>query len=85
MVSSARRVSVLRLYDNFIYAVAESEGVYGVWMSWGASQLPTWPAIVYTDRPIYRPGETVYFRGVIRDRQDMTYTRAARRNRPRDG
>ncbi|NDJ84809.1 MAG: alpha-2-macroglobulin, partial [Chloroflexi bacterium] len=28
---------------------------------------------IYTDRPIYRPGETVYFRGVLRDRNDMDY------------
>ncbi|MCA9902467.1 MAG: Ig-like domain-containing protein [Anaerolineae bacterium] len=31
-------------------------------------------AYIYTDRPIYRPGQPVYFRGVIRDRNDVTYT-----------
>lgn len=31
-------------------------------------------AAVYTDRPIYRPGQTVYFRGVKRKDDDATYT-----------
>ncbi|MCC6616490.1 MAG: Ig-like domain-containing protein [Anaerolineae bacterium] len=34
-------------------------------------------AYVYTDRPIYRPGQPVYFRGVVRERDDVTYTLAA--------
>jgi uncharacterized protein YfaS (alpha-2-macroglobulin family) len=61
-------------YDDLVYATAEGDGVYGVWMSWGGSALSNVAGYVYTDRPIYRPGETVYFRGVIRDRKDMTYT-----------
>ncbi|MBL7183244.1 MAG: Ig-like domain-containing protein [Anaerolineae bacterium] len=28
----------------------------------------------YTDRPIYRPGQTVYFKGVIRTEDDVSYT-----------
>jgi hypothetical protein len=28
----------------------------------------------YTDRPIYRPGQTVYFKGVIRAEDDVSYT-----------
>ncbi|MBE0690963.1 MAG: Ig-like domain-containing protein, partial [Anaerolineae bacterium] len=39
-------------------------------------------AYVYTDRPIYRPGQPVYFRGVIRDRNDVTYTLPALRDIP---
>ncbi|MBN1874880.1 MAG: Ig-like domain-containing protein [Anaerolineae bacterium] len=30
-------------------------------------------AYVYTDRPIYRPGQTVYFKGVIRSENDAEY------------
>jgi alpha-2-macroglobulin len=31
-------------------------------------------AYVYTDRPIYRPGQPVYFRGVVRARDDVQYS-----------
>ncbi|MBN1248547.1 MAG: alpha-2-macroglobulin, partial [Anaerolineae bacterium] len=31
-------------------------------------------AHVYTDRPIYRPGQTVYFRGVVRMEDDVQYS-----------
>ncbi|MCD4685115.1 MAG: Ig-like domain-containing protein [Anaerolineae bacterium] len=29
---------------------------------------------LYTDRPIYRPGQPVYFKGILRDRFDIQYT-----------
>jgi len=29
---------------------------------------------LYTDRPIYRPGQTVYFRGIFRDEDDVQYS-----------
>ena len=29
---------------------------------------------IYTDRPIYRPGETVYYKGVIRHEDDASYS-----------
>ncbi len=29
---------------------------------------------LYTDRPIYRPGQPVHFRGVIRNKDDVTYS-----------
>jgi hypothetical protein len=29
---------------------------------------------LYTDRPIYRPGQTVYFKGIVRADDDATYT-----------
>ena len=63
--------------DALFYAVAEGAGGYGVWMSWSEPYSPDQAAYLYTDRPIYRPGQTVYFRGALRDRDDMTYTRPA--------
>ena len=60
--------------DTFVYVTAEGPGVYGVWYSYNAPSLPERQGYLYTDRPIYRPGQTVYFRGVLRDRQDMTYS-----------
>lgn len=54
--------------------VAEAEGVYGAWYSNTESVLTTTRAHLYTDRPIYRPTEPIYFKGTLRDRLDMTYT-----------
>lgn len=38
------------------------------------SQPEPYRAYLYTDRPIYRPDQPVYFRGVVRQRDDVTYT-----------
>ncbi len=62
------------LSDNFISVVADGAGAYGVWYGWYASEPQTKTGYIYTDRPIYRPGETLYFRGVIRNKDDMIYT-----------
>ena len=35
---------------------------------------PALKAYLYTDRPIYRPGQTVYFRGVVRQAYNGRYT-----------
>src|SRR5262249_54808416 len=35
---------------------------------------PTAAMYLYTDQPIYRPGHPVYFRGVLRDQNDVTYS-----------
>ncbi len=37
--------------------------VFDVWANYTGPQIQ---AYLYTDRPIYRPGQTVYFRGVLR-------------------
>jgi uncharacterized protein YfaS (alpha-2-macroglobulin family) len=33
-----------------------------------------WESYVYTDRPIYRPGQPVYFRAVVRAKDDVQYS-----------
>lgn len=60
--------------DEFVYIVAEGAESYAVWFSYNAPSLPDAQGYLYTDRPIYRPEQTVYFRGALRDRQDMIYT-----------
>ena len=37
-------------------------------------QYGTHRAHIYTDRPIYRPGQTVYFRGILRAEDDVHYS-----------
>jgi uncharacterized protein YfaS (alpha-2-macroglobulin family) len=48
-------------------------GIGGGWDSRhpGPAQSP-YLAYVYTDRPIYRPGHTVYFRAIVRDNNDAS-------------
>ena len=48
--------------------------VFGAWYSGGEPQLRGTQGYLYTDRPLYRPGEAVYFRGVLRQREDMNYS-----------
>ncbi len=59
--------------NSFLSIIAQGQGEYGAWFSYAASNLPTRQGYLYTDRPIYRPGQTVYFRGALRDRRDMDY------------
>lgn len=78
----------LDLYDSIFYAVTgepgeESFGItasnwafgteaynFGIHTNYGAPQPQTY---IYTDRPIYRPGQTVFYRLVHRIRQDGGY------------
>ena len=59
------------------YAVVSSEwnsGIatwdFGLSGGWGADEIT---AFIYTDRPIYRPGQTVYWKGIIRKLHDDQY------------
>jgi uncharacterized protein YfaS (alpha-2-macroglobulin family) len=45
-----------------------------VWeFGFDSGYTPDWRAHIYTDRPIYRPDQTVYFKGVIRAEDDARY------------
>ncbi|MCX6069510.1 MAG: MG2 domain-containing protein [Chloroflexi bacterium] len=58
-----------------IASTAWAEEIYPY--TFGVDYDPTPPrtkVYLYTDRPIYRPGQTVYFRGVLRDVDDARYS-----------
>ncbi len=68
---------VLRLpleYYTDLIVTAEGADRYGIWRSSRAPSEPTESLYVYTDRPIYRPGEMLYFKGTYRNRDDFNYT-----------
>lgn len=53
-----------------------------VWASWGAHRAATYvsrgavsPYVTYlfTDRPVYRPGQKVFFKGIVREREENGY------------
>ncbi len=70
------------------YAVAEGNGVYAVALNywdegiqpWQFGSIPTqfdyqdYSLYLYTDRPLYRPGQEVYFKGIVRAKDDVTYS-----------
>jgi uncharacterized protein YfaS (alpha-2-macroglobulin family) len=56
-----------------ILITAESETAFGAYYSNEEASIPVERGYLYTDRPVYRPGETVYFRGILRNRRDMDY------------
>ncbi len=45
---------------------------FGIWQDYYAQpDRPT--AYLYTDRPLYRPGQTVYFKGIVRVDDDLNF------------
>jgi uncharacterized protein YfaS (alpha-2-macroglobulin family) len=62
------------LGNGILLITSEAEGVFGVWQSAsGGSLAPETPIYLYTDRPIYRPGEPVHYRGILRAGTDLDY------------
>lgn len=83
------RISIPRVDDLYkpLVAVLQTESHFGIGLAnwsdgiapWNFSQSSNfypeqYAAYLYTDRPIYRPDQPVYFRGVVRERDDVTYT-----------
>ncbi|MFN8499373.1 MAG: Ig-like domain-containing protein [Anaerolineae bacterium] len=84
------RVTFPKLNDPYlpIYALAERSGqvvgaVGGDWSEGinpfdysleGSLSQPDYYAYTYTDRPLYRPGQTVHFKGILRGGRDGAYT-----------
>jgi hypothetical protein len=48
-------------------------GDFGLYESYYAPPNPLF-AYVYTDRPVYRPGQEVYFKGIVRANDDLRYS-----------
>ena len=72
----ARRVAVIDSDETFGLGFSEWENGIGPWVF--GQNYEFYPSqyrvYVYTDRPIYRPDQPVYFRGIIRDKDDVRYT-----------
>lgn len=67
-------------------AVLDSDQYFGIGYSrwspgmgrWDANRpehyaLPAYQTYFYVDRPVYRPGQPVYFRGIVRRKDDVVY------------
>ncbi len=65
--------------DNDVFAVALSQWDEGI-QPWQFGSIPTQfsdedhTLYLYTDRPIYRPGQEVFFKGILRAKDDVTYS-----------
>ncbi len=70
-----------------VFATVEREGDLALASTAWADGISTWEFGIstdyypiayngefYTDRPIYRPGQTVYFKGIVREDDDAQYT-----------
>jgi len=71
-----RRVAVLDTADHFGMGFTEWRDGIAPWsFSQNYDFFPRkYRVYMYADRPVYRPGQPVYFRGVVRNKDDVTYT-----------
>jgi len=65
--------------DGSVFGFASSDwgsgialGDYGIWVDYYSTPKES-VAYVYTERPIYRPGQPVYFKGIVRVDNDLDY------------
>ena len=54
--------------ENWMRGISPYE--FGLDLAYG---LPEYNVHLYTDRPIYRPGQTIYFKGLVRAEDDVTF------------
>ncbi|MEW6030767.1 MAG: Ig-like domain-containing protein, partial [Chloroflexota bacterium] len=50
-----------------------SAGDFGIYQNYYGQTIGPF-AYLYTDRPVYRPGQEVYFKGILRQNDDLHYT-----------
>ncbi|NDJ86707.1 MAG: hypothetical protein GYB66_12540 [Chloroflexi bacterium] len=75
-IRSSRIHAVLQDADHFGFVTSRFEygirpGQFGINMNYNTVAEDVY---LYTDRPIYRPGQKVYFRGVLRNQDDVRFT-----------
>ena len=71
-----RRVAVVQSDTHFGVGMSGwAEGIDpGMFEQYARFSNEDYEAAIYLDRQAYRPGETVYYRGFVRYKDDMTYT-----------
>ena len=71
----ANRVAVLNADGQFGIGMTDwSRGIETYQFGFRSDTPSNYRLYMYTDRPIYRPDQPVYFKGVLRRRDDVTYT-----------
>ncbi len=55
--------AILIAYEGDTFTVA---GLSGEWGGRASAAAPRYAAYIYTDRPIYRPGQTVHYKAILR-------------------
>ena len=85
-VPAGARSSYWAPYQHYLARISDTErnGAVLTWWDDGSSPWaldvpfsrysPSTLGHLYTDRPIYRPGETVFLKGVVRDEDDASYS-----------
>jgi hypothetical protein len=71
-----RRLAVLNDGENFGLGFSDwSDGIDPYQFGQSYNYFPSpYRIYVYSDRPVYRPGQPVYIRGIVREQDDMDYT-----------
>ena len=64
--------------DTYLSAFDSSLPTVSMWRfpvrySWGYDQTPPRHTFIFTDRSLYRPGETVHFKGIVRNLKNSTF------------
>jgi len=59
-------------YAESMWGAGVSPFEYGIWEQYYEQPVDEL-AYLYTDRPLYRPGQPVYYKGILRKDDDLTY------------
>ncbi len=71
----APRAAVLQTADHFGVGTTEwTQGIETYQFGFNSDFPSKYRIYMYTDRPVYRPDQPAYFKGVVRRRDDVTYT-----------